>query len=470
VRLLKVKLAGIKRFEDSDALLVADRLVAIVGPNEAGKTSLLKALDQIDRIDKPLPPTLGTRHSSVPPTISALFELEEDDRKALESIHGTEMLRRFWIIRALSGTTWKLEAPPSRDKKPRREVLESLYELARAPEIEEIWSESPSSLDRGLWESVVGLAGSETESFKQDERNKFGQLADALDLLASSLNGDEDSNPDSEGQDPIDAAPHLLFESIQSATAKLRYLVSHESELSPWHQAVALIRSRLPTILEFSEDQRDLSSEYDLAEVAAEPPPALANVAALAGLELEALLRAINAKDHGTVRLLRENANAHLASEFEKSYKQSDVCLQLDTDGTLLRLLVRSEGGEDFVPLSDRSAGFRWFVTLVAFLSKRRAFRPIVLIDEIETHLHYSAQADVVDVLQKQTLASQVVYTTHSAGALPPDLGRNLRAVVPVARRQRSKVSNSFWTAGPGFTPLSFASAPRPWHSRYQNT
>jgi hypothetical protein len=48
-----------------------------------------------------------------------------------------------------------------------------------------------------------------------------------------------------------------------------------------------------------------------------------------------------------------------LRALFDERYGQSDVALQLDTDGFLIRLLVRAEGGEDFVELSDRSAGFR---------------------------------------------------------------------------------------------------------------
>ena len=51
MRLLKVKLQDIRHFEEPDALLVTDRMIAIVGPNEAGKTGLLKALDQVDRLN-----------------------------------------------------------------------------------------------------------------------------------------------------------------------------------------------------------------------------------------------------------------------------------------------------------------------------------------------------------------------------------------------------------------------------------
>jgi predicted ATP-dependent endonuclease of OLD family len=83
---------------------------------------------------------------------------------------------------------------------------------------------------------------------------------------------------------------------------------------------------------------------------------------------------------------------------------------------------------------------------------------PIVLIDEAETHLHYDAQADLVNVFTTQSLAAKVIYTTHSAGCLPQDLGNGVRAVVPLQGIERSTVRNSIWVDGAvGFSPLVYA-------------
>jgi len=160
--------------------------------------------------------------------------------------------------------------------------------------------------------------------------------------------------------------------------------------------------------------------------------------------------------DVGTVHLVKEEVNQRLRSDFEISWAQSDVWVEIDTDGSTLRLLVSAEGASDFTPLDFRSDGLRWFVALQAFLAQRGAERAILLIDEVETHLHYAAQADLIDVLTNQTDVQQVVYTTHSVGALPPDLGCGVRAVVPIVGKQRSRIDNSFWTGGPGYTALLF--------------
>jgi hypothetical protein len=456
VRLLKVKLEGIRRFEATDALLVADRLVAIVGPNEAGKTSLLRALDQIDRIREPLPATMATRQATVTPCIRALFELDEADRAALSGIHDTHDLRRFWLVRSTGGTSWGLERSPRRDLEPRRSLGPMLESLSSDPSVEAAIADAEHPLTEAVWHAVQSLAEIDDDSLNDEQRGSIDELAGALAAVVDEADEDEDELDEDERASRA-STREVRAGARGEVVRVLRSVAAAEAKARPWQQAVDVLRGRLPTIIEFDDEDRDLHTEYDLQEIGDDDPPAaLANVAALAELDLTALQAAIGSGDHGTVRLLRENANARLAEVFDESYGQSDVCLQLDTDATVLRLLVRSEGREDFVELSDRSAGFRWFAALVAFLARRHSERPLVLIDEIETHLHYAAQADVVDVLSRQTIADQVIYTTHSAGALPPDLGRGVRAVVPIEGRQRSEISNSFWTSGPGFTPLLF--------------
>lgn len=451
MRLLKVKISGVRRFETTDALLVADRLVAIVGPNEAGKTSLLKALDQIDRVGQPLPASMATRQCSTSPRVEALFGLDEDDLEALAGIHDTKRLRRFWLVRTTTGSKWRLEGRPMRDLNPRITALAALTAVRDDP----IVAEQGDLSDLGEWDRAWSALSSEEDTLEAAQLGAVVRLAKEMQVLCEAEAADDEGVEDDETPETAEEAARRA--TLENAIEALNEASTAEALPSPFSDAVQVLKGRLPAIVTFSDADRDLLSEYDLTEITTTPPPrALSNIAELAGLVLEDLHTAIEAGDHGSVRLLRENANKKLFEVFGESYSQSDVCLQLDTDGFLIRLLVRAEGGEDFVELSERSAGFKWFVALVAFLAQNEHRRPLVLIDEIETHLHYDAQADVVDVLARQSVAEQIVYTTHSAGALPPDLGRGVRAVVPVKGRQRSKISNSFWTSGPGFAPLIF--------------
>jgi predicted ATP-dependent endonuclease of OLD family len=79
---------------------------------------------------------------------------------------------------------------------------------------------------------------------------------------------------------------------------------------------------------------------------------------------------------------------------------------------------------------------------------------PILLIDEADIHLHYDAQADLIQMLSRQQQAAQVIYTTHSAGCLPQDLGTGVRLVEPNEDQERSGVENWPWQKDQGFGPL----------------
>jgi predicted ATP-dependent endonuclease of OLD family len=81
-----------------------------------------------------------------------------------------------------------------------------------------------------------------------------------------------------------------------------------------------------------------------------------------------------------------------------------------------------------------------------------------VLIDEAEVYLHYDAQADLINVFTEQLYAAKIIYTTHSAGCLPRDLGNGIRAVSPIGDTGRSTFRNNIWGGeNAGVSPLVFA-------------
>ena len=114
---------------------------------------------------------------------------------------------------------------------------------------------------------------------------------------------------------------------------------------------------------------------------------------------------------------------------------------------------MASDGGS-LHRLAERSDGLRTYLALIAFLENRSPTTPpILLFDEAENHLHWDAQADLINVLYGQNMAPQVIYSTHSPGCLPHDLGHSVRAIVPTAP-DRSKVTNWIWETDAGFRPM----------------
>jgi predicted ATP-dependent endonuclease of OLD family len=178
----------------------------------------------------------------------------------------------------------------------------------------------------------------------------------------------------------------------------------------------------------------------------------------MAELDLRKLNEAHANNDSGAIETLTEAANVSLKARLDAAWQQSDVEVHIRLDGAELRILVRADAPA-YSTVAERSDGLKSFVALTAFAhSLAQETRPLVLlIDEAEQHLHYDAQADLIRMLERQSVASQVIYTTHSAGCLPSDLGTGVRAVTPLSGHGRSVIANSLWQSGPGFAPLVMA-------------
>ena len=362
MRMVRFAVRGFRRFEDAEVNLDAP-VVALVGPNESGKTTLLDALVHLGNLgnqvfdvrDQTRDLTLNGR------VLEALYRLDDDDRAAIAA-----------------------EAP-------------------RAPEVR--WFR--------VWREADG-----TQSYDTDPPLASMDHAEDQPAAAAGL----------------------------EAVAKLVQGPSSEVVLS-------VLKKRVPMVLEFSESDRTLHSEYDLNQPSTWTG-GIRNLARLAGVNLNELRRRASVSEPELYEDILERANPRLEDEFSR-WSQAPVAVRLKVAPPKLWVLVKAVEGSLY-RLEYRSAGLRAFVALVAFLvNKNTEVRPVLVVDEAESHLHWDAQADLVNLFHTQEVASQIIYTTHSPGCLPHDLGNGVRAVVTdPGRPDRSTVKNWIWENDAGFRPL----------------
>lgn len=449
MRLLKIRLTNYRRFVEECSLEVNERLIALVGPNEAGKSSILDALELLG---SRTPPTGkdASRSSSGAALVEGLYALDDTDRAELADFHQGSAVGQVWVkLRSDDeSSTWLLLPRPTRDLAPRRRCEKVVKALKDDPMIE---------IEFSTTDALVVL-GSPEETLDEGELSLFETLAGqirGLDLPQNDDHDDEDWSEDDIAE---------IREAREAAASALVDLARHERLPTPVRQCIDALSARLPQAAFFKQADRELESEYDLDEVYAEPPPALDNLCILAELNLVELKKQFEARRLARVEKLIEDANTNLKRRFQGAWSQSSVFPRLSTsrDGTL-NIFIATEGEADYSDPDERSDGLRWFMALHAFLAAKGATQPILLVDEAETHLHYDAQADLVDTLMQQRIVSKVIYSTHSVGCLPPDLGRGIRAVVPSKIAERSGIENSYWSidrAGNeriGYAPLLFA-------------
>lgn len=450
MRLVWFILHGYKRFEAETHVHLDGRLVAVSGPNEAGKSSLLDALGHLSH-DGPISVRELTRRTTIPDDqviLRARFLLDADDITAVSDLHGGS--DACWlIVEKLQDGSFRTGVEPqlTRDLKPRQRAVAALQKL------EPVLARAEAKATPATAETDEEESEDEYEPLIADE---VGSLAEALAVDSANLSNAVQSRL-AEIANKLAAEAEAYGGAGKRALEAVEPLVGYE-EQHPHDIARNRLDRRRPRFLPFEEDERTLQSEYDLvADVPSLPETAaLRNLAALAEFDLAAAAAAAQTEDVGLLDTLTRQANERLAEHFRVSWRQSEVTVRFRIDETTLRLLIESPH-EPASRIDERSDGMRAFIALLAYTAVNAVgpTAPVLLIDEAELHLHYAAQADLVQVLTEQTAASQVIYTTHSAACLPEDLGTGVRLVVPLEGADRSKVINWFWDDDePGFGPL----------------
>lgn len=440
MRLVAFSLEGYRRFAAKTSIKLHGDMVALVGPNEAGKSSLLRAIAHLGD-DAPFASTERTRRAGLPIKLSWHLQLEDDDKALVSHIREGNLVERVVVTKDDAGRrSWSFQPNrPKRDRSSRQSLAADLQNWRNDPAV---LHAGEASIDLENYDEALRIL-SEVEDLTQAQVQELRDLSQALGGITQPTPVHDE---DVAGEQALESK---FWEAQGDLTLKLNRVADEESLPSPAEQCADALKERLPQVILFKQSDRELSSEYELTEVADNPPAPLMHLASLAGLDLKALRAETEGGEVADASTRRNQANETLRRKFER-WKQHDVAIQLEVVGTALHVQATTPDG--LSSINERSDGLKWFAALLAFVDGWPA-SPILLADEVETHLHYDAQADLIAVLARQSFASKVIYTTHSFGCLPYDLGTGVRVVQPVDA-STSRLENGFWKAGSGFSPL----------------
>lgn len=445
MRLKEYRVREFRSIWDTGPIKVDDQTTCFVGKNEAGKTTVLNALYRTNPIrkgDAAFDETYdypkrevedyrfavenGEREEAV--VVECLYELEENDRLAVEAVFGSKALKSSTFIR------------------------KTYYGKAN----------SKFLLDCDQAAARKHLASS--PSLSDELKSSLEKTADWLSFGAT-----------------LDEA-----EATEAVTALKQIVAKVQASGLDYFVFDSLIWPRAPKFLYFDEyyqmeGQANLGAliareDSDQLENSDYPLIGLINLARLDHRKLVAATNTTELKNklegagnHLTQRIVKYwSQNRHIQMRFDVRDARAD-----DPEGMRQGVNVWGEVYDTVhwatTPLRNRSRGFVWFFSFLAWYEdvKRQKQNVILLLDEPGLSLHGRAQADLLRYFDAELSGHQLLYTTHSPFMIEPtkfervrivqDLGIDATEALPRGEDGTKVLANVFDATDDSLFPLQGA-------------
>ncbi|MFT3889852.1 MAG: AAA family ATPase [Arachnia sp.] len=427
MKLTAVTVQRFRNFVEPQRIAIEPDVTALVGKNESGKTTILKALHRLN-------PANGDARKFELVTEYPRWRLARDRRNDPNIENTRPVTAEFAVEQAdIDALDETLPAP----------LLVTSRVLAARTYSNKyyVWVETELA-------DVIAAAASDASVSSEDAT----ELAEESDLDAAIAKAKELAKTLKESE----PARAKAVSGFPAAAEKYRYHVGSGAPIEK--EQLDAIAGRLPRFFYFSNysvlpgetDLTDLARKVETGEGLDEQEQTVVSLLAHAGVEprdfLDANYDSRKAElQAAAVDLSREvfkywRANTDLEVVFgDDNVPVVEAPNNVAVNHRFLKIELRDgRHGNVETNFATRSTGFQWFFSFFAAFSEYlHTDRPVVvLLDEPGTSLHGEAQKDFVNYIFKELGASkQTLYTTHSQFMVDPTVYEKLRAVHDKATR-----------------------------------
>jgi len=386
-------------------------IAVIVGKNESGKTSFLKALWKFNpfhpaayNIDREWPIGRRKEKSSDKVVVETKFSFTAAETSEIEAIHeSAKGILGVEISRNYAGTYAHQFVPNNPNTEHNVEwVVDLVTNSLRTP-------------PAGFTDHFIAQYSAKIEKLIAEIQSQGGS-AHALAEL-----------PELEGACAAFLHPQAPHHQ-QDANNILNLKVVVDSlvekiEATPLLQVVDFVHHRMPTFV-YMDDHRTFVGSAQLDDVLkhkqsnqmSAEEETINVIMEMAGLVLEDEVRK-GAEENREQRILDMNdASQTLTSLIAERWSQRQYEVMFQADGQHFITFVKDLNGKGLVPLEDRSKGFQWFFSFdmrFMYETKGQFNNAIILLDEPGLHLHAAAQRDLLDRMKAYSKDNQLIYSTH---------------------------------------------------------
>lgn len=475
MKLIKARVQNYRSIRDTGEFEIKELKTIMVGPNEAGKTVILQALQKLNRPEgvdgfddiRDYPRSLyndittGKVKSENIEVVRGYFSLDDEDKKVIPK----EFHECIYVLhRNLDNKGYHfLQNAPAKKK-----FIDVKNDLNRIS----------SHIDKQF---LVDVANAEKP-----------KPSDSLKVITDTLT--DDTFFDKESSDKIkkwlEANYSLIDEDNTKEEERYAKILKEIEYNNEFNKIEELINSRKPVFVLFNNFfkvkplihlehladriERQLLDDdkyYDygnlcllkllgfspreLSEIGKTPSPNKDDFDALKKYR-DTLDKRSYQLDAASIRLTKEikaiwNPNPN-RPEAEK--------INISADGQYLKVVVEDDIGVK-IELDQRSEGFQWLVSFyVVFFAEAmdKHKNAILLLDEPGMSLHGLKQRDFRKTLSKLSEQNQTIYTTHSPFLVGPDELDLVRVVELKDREEGTKVHTTISSSDPaGLLPLQEA-------------
>ena len=471
MRLQKARVQNYRSIRDSGWFDVESEKTILVGPNEAGKTVLLKALEQINppddvpkfnplrdfprselndlKLDKNSGGSIAPNEVTV---VEGHFRLDDEEQEAVKQIDESFAGCTYVLGRSLDNSLWQRihggpEVPKYEDVRKDLMRLASHVDTRSCASTEEISETTHHDALSALvaeWDEATEVSGVNARTLLQwldsllplvDEENTVEQ--DRFDELTKVA----------KISDKLEKALELLHRRLPVFVYFSSYF-RVRPRLHLEHLADRLERNTL------EDDQYDRGnacllkllrfSARELSNLGKAPEPRMGDENAIK--EYQDQLDRRSYQLNGASIRLTESINEVWQPDPNRA--EADR-LRVEADQQYLKVVVEDDLGVE-VELDQRSEGYQWLVSFFVVFFAEAADRhqnAILLLDEPGLSLHGLKQREFRSTVSRLAESNQLVYTTHSPFMVGPDELDLVRVVEMRERTTGTKVHTTV-TAG----------------------
>lgn len=382
-----------------------DDIAVIVGKNESGKTSLLKALWKFRpfkkepyNIDREWPRGKRKERKNDFEVVQTQFDLTNEETAQLARVDPScAGITRVHIGRRYDGN-YTIRYEPhnvlqARNGKSAIHLIDAAVTLACNGKGEPVTSALKVVVD-AVRQKFAAADNAAAKTLTTEVKGQLVQVAT------------DHSNP-------------ALAAAIGTACDG----VSTKLGASPWTESWALIEKWIPRFI-YMDDWLAFKGTAHLDQVksrkdqnqATDEDRTIEMIMEMAGLDLAEEVKKGVESDREQRILDMDDASRTLTSDIAERWTQKKYEVRFQADGHHFITFVKDAEAQALVPLEERSKGFQWFFSFdmkFMYETEGEFENAVLLLDEPGLHLHAAAQRDLLKRLKEYARNNQLIYSTH---------------------------------------------------------